>query len=265
MMREMFGSHPYHRDPLGSLDSVAALSRSSVTKQYEKILKLENLVFSLVGDVDTDEWLEKLQGLTKKLQWKETEWPPVEKTKLSDSRECFSELDREQTHIVLAFPGLTLTDPRRRTLDVLQSILAGQGGRLFLELRDKNSLAYTVSPMRLEGVDMGYIGTYIGCSPEKKDKAIQMMREELDQLAQKRVPDEELLRSQRYILGKHDISLQKGSSIASDMLLNEVYGLPFDEYKSYGDQVMNIKAEDVRKLATELFSQPHVLSVVGKK
>jgi zinc protease len=73
--------------------------------------------------------------------------------------------------------GISLTDERRFALDIIQAILAGQGGRLFLELRDKASLAYTVSPIHMNGVEGGYFGAYIGCSPEKGAKAVQMLKD----------------------------------------------------------------------------------------
>ena len=43
---------------------------------------------------------------------------------------------------------LDLKDEDRYALNIIQAVLAGQGGRLFVELRDKASLAYPVSPLK---------------------------------------------------------------------------------------------------------------------
>ena len=59
--------------------------------------------------------------------------------------------DKKQVHIVVGFLGLTLGDPDLPALDVLTQILSGQGGRLFMELRDKRSLAYSVTAFAMEG------------------------------------------------------------------------------------------------------------------
>ena len=134
-------------------------------------------------------------------------------------------LEREQSHVIVGYKGITLDDPRRYTLQVMQSILAGQGGRLFLELRDKASLAYSVSPMRMEGIDSGYFGAYIGCSPEKGAKAIEMMDIEFRKLVERLVGSAELDRAKRYLIGRHDIDLQRNSSICSSILFNEIYGI----------------------------------------
>src|SRR5205085_7673780 len=71
-------------------------------------------------------------------------------------------LDKAQAHLVLGFPGVRLADELRWPLEVLSAVLSGQGGRLFVELRDKKSLAYSVTSFSMEGIDPGYFAVYIG-------------------------------------------------------------------------------------------------------
>lgn len=264
MMEELFGRHPYHRDPLGTQESVSHLKRDAVIQQFHRLKNSENLVFSLVGNVDVDEWREKLSELIQATKFEKAEWPKIESWKLEENRHVYIQQNKEQSHICLAFPGLNLFSKDRLALDVMQSVLAGQGGRLFLELRDKASLAYTVSPMRMDGVDGGYFGTYIGCSPEKGQKAVAMMWEELNKLQDIKISDQELNRAKSYVIGRHDIGLQKNSSIANEMLLNELYKIPYDEYLTYSKDIMSVTAEDIQVLAKKLFTQNYILSVVGK-
>src|SRR5204863_420562 len=58
-------------------------------------------------------------------------------------------LNKQQAHLVVGFPGTTIGDPDRFTLEVLSTILSGQGGRLFVELRERRGLAYRVSAFTL--------------------------------------------------------------------------------------------------------------------
>ncbi|NJL25923.1 MAG: insulinase family protein, partial [Calothrix sp. SM1_5_4] len=152
--------------------------------------------------------------------------------------------------------GLELNDPERYTLQVIQAILAGQGGRLFVELRDKASLAYSVSPMRMEGLEGGYFGAYIGCSPEKAGKALAMMKEEFRKLCESGVGEAELARAQRYLIGKHDIELQKNSNITSAILFDEIYGIDYMETYRFSERIRAVNAGSIRKLATRLFARP---------
>ena len=86
---------------------------------------------------------------------------------------------------------MNLTDPDRYVLQVIQAVMAGQGGRLFMELRDKNSLAYSVSPIKMESLETGYFGGYIACSPEKVEKSIELFDLEFKKICNTKIPQSE--------------------------------------------------------------------------
>lgn len=77
------------------------------------------------------------------------------------------------------------------------------------------------------------------------------------------ISEDELSRAQNYLMGGHDIGLQKNSSVSSSIAFNEIYGLSYDEIYTYESKVRAVQRDDVRKLAKKLFSQPFALSVVG--
>jgi zinc protease len=247
----------------GTAESVKSLSRGDVEKHLGKQALSSNLMIAVAGQVDPEAWVERLTAATAKLPKGKAFNASFKHAGPTKDERGFRELKREQSHIIIGYKGLTLDDPRRYTLQVIQSILAGQGGRLFLELRDKASLAYTVSPMRMEGLDTGYFGAYIGCSPEKGAKAIEMLHAEFSKLVDKDVPAVELERAKRYLIGRHDIDLQRNSSISSSMLFNEIYGIPAEEMFKYSEHLHDITAADIRKLAADIFAQPSVTCVVG--
>lgn len=259
----MFKGHPYERDMYGAAYSVRALKKSDVEQLLRGQAMSRNMMIAVAGSVDPEAWMERLTKASAQLP----EGKPLKSVfkHAGPAKDDFGyrDLKREQSHIIIGYKGLTLDDPRRYTLQIIQSILAGQGGRLFLELRDKASLAYTVSPMRMEGIDTGYFGAYIGCSPEKGEKAIKMLHEEFEKLVSSDVPDTELERAKRYLIGRHDIDLQRNSSISSSMLFNEIYGIPAEEMFKYSEHLHDIRASDIRKLAAEIFAQACVTCCVG--
>lgn len=262
-LQTMFAGHPYERDLYGSADSVKGLSKGLIGSHLSKMAQAKNLLIVVSGGINQKKWLERLEEATshlptgKPLNSNFAHQGPKEDTR------TYKKLEREQTHIIIGYKGLTLNDPRRYTLQIIQSILAGQGGRLFIELRDKASLAYSVSPMRMEGIDTGYFGAYIGCSPNKGEKAIAMLREEFRKLMETPVGPAELDRAKRYLIGRHDIDLQRNSAISSSILFNELYDIQSEEVFRYAEYLKDISAEDVRKLANDIFNQKFVLTAVG--
>ena len=185
--------------------------------------------------------------------------------KITQSKHVFKELNKEQSHIIVGYQGLTLADQDRYALEIIQSILSGQGGRLFVELRDKNSLAYSVSPMHMEGIECGYVGGYIGCSPEKAEKAVHMLKVEFQKLIDTKVGEEELTRAQRYLIGRHDIELQRKSTICNAILFDDIYGLDYRESLDVADKYFMVTPDDVQRVAEKLFSQPSITSLVGPR
>lgn len=261
----LFKGHPYAKDPSGTEDSLPKLTIDDVKGLASKVRVRGNVGAVLVGKFDRDRWMERLQKLTEALpagnsQLKEVPHPgPSADIRLSQT------MQKEQTHLVIGMKGLSLTDPRRWTLQVMQAVLAGQGGRLFIELRDKKSLAYSVSPLRMEGVGTGSFGAYIGCSPEKAELAERMILEEFRKLAETPVGEEELRRARTYLSGRTVIELQRKSAIAGSILFDEIYGNPPEEGLHPERRYLEVTAGDVLALAQDLFSRPKVTVAVGPK
>ncbi len=264
-MQAIFKGHPYSRDMIGTEESVNAITSDELKKYYQKVAHAKNATFSVVGDVNIKKWVQFLEQVTGQMSVGskiENTFPIAD---LKEEKSLFHELKKEQSHIIVGYRGLTLKDSDRFALEVIQSILSGQGGRLFLELRDKKSLAYSVSPMHMEGLECGYFGGYIGCSPEKSQTAIEMLKAEFQKLIDQRVGEQELQRAQRYLIGRHDIELQRKSAISNAILFDEIYGLDYQESLDVAEKYFAVTADDIRRVAERIFAQPAIISQVGPK
>lgn len=260
----MFADHPYGFDSLNEGTSLDGISTKDIQDYLTKNLIAANTVSAICGDASEEIWLPLLDKTSKAFD-KEVQSVQFPIVPLGSNYWAYEKSQKEQTHVVYGFRGVTIASEERFTLQVIEAILAGQGGRLFLELRDKASLAYSVSPIKLEGMETGYFATYIGCSPEKTETALRMMREELMKLVEHAVSEIEIERAKNYLIGGHDIGLQKNSAIASAVAFNEIYGIPADEVFKYEQALVSITPKHVRDLSEKIFSQKHVISVVGSQ
>ena len=147
---------------------------------------------------------------------------------------------------------------------MLSQVLAGQSGRLFLELRDKRSLAYSVSATNLEGLAPGFFSVYIATAKEKLDEARQGILEELDRLLQDPPPEEELVRARRYLTGSFAIDGQRNSNHAAHIALDSLYGLGPTAHASYPEEVAAVTPADVHRVAQRILRlDAYTLAVVG--
>jgi len=161
-------------------------------------------------------------------------------------------LEKAQAHLIVGYLGLRLADLRRDTLEVLSAVLSGQGGRLFVGLRDQQSLAYSVSGNAVEGVDRGYFAVYLGTSPDKFDRALAAVRVELDRLRQEEITSAELSRAQNYLVGTRAIALQRRSAVAGVLALDELVGLGADFHRRYPERIAAVTAAQVQSIAQTL-------------
>ena len=255
--RRMFRRHPYRLPVGGTEASVSALTRRRVLDFYRRHYPIGAVTLTAVGDIDPDRLLsraaERLGGTPARGAGGRD--IPCERWggRSEPSRRVLVRMDREQAHMVVGFPGLTIRDPDRAALEVLMTVLGGQGGRLFAELRDKRALAYRVSAFSVEGIDPGYLAAYIACAPEKLDDARTGIRRELDRVASAGVDDGEIDRAVRYLVGAHEIALQRRASLSAAICLNEAYGIGHDYHLRYGEEIEGVTAADVKRVAQQQF------------
>ena len=166
--------------------------------------------------------------------------------------------------VTARIPGATIRSEDRFALEVLATILSGQGGRLFVELRDKKGLAYRVSAFSLEGVDPGYFAVYIATSPQNLDVAMAGIKDELAKIIAVPVEPAELERAQRYLVGAHEISLQRRAALASTLAFHEAYGLGWDEYRHYAPAILAVTAADVQRVAKKVLDPERAITAVVK-
>lgn len=263
----LYKRHPYRMSTAGTETSVKALTPDMLRKTWEQYARTGNMVLSVVGDVDVADmealalrYLGDFRSGTPKFPTVPVE-PPLLRT-----RTIHTDSDKQQLHMVIGWRAVAMDHPDRYPLQVLSSIMSGQGGRLFIELRDKKGLAYSVSTTSLEGLGEGWFGAYIGCDASKYERARAGILFELDQVAQHGVTEDEVKRAQRYLVGSYEIELQRAASLCANLALNELYGLGYDDYKLYPERIAAVTPAKVLDVARRyLKSDCFVLATVGPK
>lgn len=263
----LFGEHPYGWTQLGTEASLRSLTREDVFAAYRSQLAPERLSIAVVGDVDPVETVRRLElAIGRAHAHPEARpWsPPAPPQPLEQPSTRELRRDKAQVQLLMGYLGVDLRDERRFALEVLSQVLGGQAGRLFLELRDRQSLAYAVGAFNLEGLAPGYFAVHIGTHPDKLEVAERGMQAELDRVCAERIPEDELARAKRHLIGSFEIGLQRTSSRASSMALNRCYGLGYDAHVRHAAELEAVTAEQVRAVARDLIRpERRAKAVVG--
>ncbi len=261
--KTLYQRHPYRLSTLGEQTTVAALTVEALKAHHARFMRAEQLTLVVVGDVDTDEVLAFAERRFGRKEAPGLAWPEVpQEGPWSGPRTARVTLKKAQSHLVVGYLGARVTDDWRRPLEVLQTVLSGQSGRLFLELRDRRSMAYSVAAMLREGVDPGSFAVYMGTSPEKVDAALEGVRRELARVRDERVSAVELDRAKEHLIGTHAIGLQRNGARAGVMALDTCYGLGPEASSHYEAQVASVTADEVREVARRVIDFEREASVV---
>jgi len=250
----LYRTHPYRFDSLGTESSVGRLEPGLLAQYRSNHYPAGAVTLSVVGDVDPDQVRELVRRkLNGSVAPRKVLAPPQEEPLLAP-RFAVKRLDKAQAHLVVGFPGTRLSDEARWPLEVLSAVLSGQGGRLFVELRDKRSLAYSVTSFSMEGLDPGFFAVYIGCGPGKVQEALDGIRDELRRVRESPIPAQELQRARTHLIGTHAISLQRNSARAAVYAFDECYGLGADASARYAERIAAVTAEEVLAAAQRVLT-----------
>jgi zinc protease len=250
--KTLFEKHPYRMDTLGTIDSIQRLTQKDLKEYYGRIVVPENMVLTVVGDVETKQVISSAKKGFGDLKRGSFSPPTVQQEGLPQQiRRSEIYQRKEQAHFVLGFLGTTLQSQDRYTLEVLDAALSGMGGRLFYTLRDQESLAYALSFMASPNLDPGFIGVYMATHPDKFETATQGVLRELKKVRKEGLTEEEVERAKRYLVGNFEIGFQTNGAQANQMSLDELYGLGHNHYQKYPQEILKVTREDVHRVAKQ--------------
>ena len=135
---------------------------------------------------------------------------------------------------------------------MIAGVASGLGGRFFDELRDKQSLGYTVHAFATERALAGSFVSYIATSPEKEDVARRGLLDEFAKLREQPVTAKELEQAKSYALGVHAIRQQSGGAVLGEMVDAFLFGR-LAELEEFDARVRAVSAEQMRAIARAYF------------
>jgi len=264
-LQTFYGAHPYNHLALGLRDSLASVTRADLLAFHNMLLRPDRTVYVVVGDIAVDEVLTLFQRTAPSALFA-AEPLPLGTTSAMPMRSDISTqvltTEGKQTHILWGFPTVTMYDHDRYALRLLDTILGGMGGRLFTELRDQKSLAYTVTSFDVYPVDPGFFALYIGCSPDKEAEALSEFERVVREVQAAGVTPEELERAKTYLEGALDIGMQGTSQRTAVYGLGQLHHRKWNAFQSYIESMRQVSGADVQRVAQTYLTPAQSVRVI---
>ena len=258
----MLPSHPYRFSPLGTKESVSAITREMVTEFHQKLLAKNRLVVSVFGDIAPEQaeaWIESaLKPIPRVTDGLTAATPPQFSL---PAREVVP-APREQTIVLIGYPGLQINDPRNDALILLDTAMSGLSSEIAMKVREERGLAYFVGSYNQVALQGGSFVMYAGTREDARDEVERLMHEEAERVTGKGLSKEELQRAKTQVIAHADMELQNSYDMAMRCALDELLGLGFDHSFKAHERFSNLTIEAVRDAAADLLKPERMATAI---
>ncbi|MBI3591003.1 MAG: insulinase family protein [Candidatus Melainabacteria bacterium] len=189
-----WAGHPMGRPILGTNKTVSEMDKDMLKDFLAKHYIPSNMIVSVAGDFDLDAVIKKIEEFRPKtnLEKQKTEISPP----TINPAIFVQNKNTEQAHFCFNTKGYTLHDEDRHILAVLKTALGGtSSSRLYLEIREKRGLVYTIHSYMPNYNTCGALTIYGGTNPKNFSKAMSLILSEIKKLKKTGFTDGELNRA----------------------------------------------------------------------
>ncbi|WIG58676.1 MAG: M16 family peptidase [Ktedonobacterales bacterium] len=256
---------PLGREVAGTRETVEGIARETVAGYWRGHYVPGNLVVSIAGDVEHERVVACVAELLGDWEARDVpRWepcpPPVDAPRVR-----LEQRKTEQTNLALYTLGIPHRDRDEYTMPLLNAVLGdGMSSRLFLEVRERQGLAYDVGSSPVSYHDTGVMVVSAGVEPRRARAALKAILAQLRRVRDEAVGEEELRRAKEYTKGRMALRLEDTGSVAhwlggQEALLGDVREL--DETLERIDEVTS---DDIQRLARTIFRDEWLrLALIG--
>ncbi|MDZ7344880.1 MAG: insulinase family protein [candidate division KSB1 bacterium] len=259
--RDLFPGHALGFSTLGTREAISAVTPDRLFAYVTRHYTQNRLLIAAAGNVDHEQ-LVYLVG-EHFARWPSNGLRPLAPPSTQPLSESVTEDQCSQTHICLGARALPFQDPRKFALLVLSTLLGGgMSSRLFQNIREQHGLAYSIFSFHDFMLDTGLFGIYMGTDPERADKALTLLREELQRLREQPVSAAELERTINQLKGNLMLGLESTGSRMSRLAKMELYLGEFVTLDEVCEHIQSVTAEQILQLAQEMFAEEQLTTTI---
>jgi len=244
---------PLSRDTIGTKRVINSISTKTIVDYKNYYYSPANLVVSVAGNITHREVVKNIKKLMGDIPKSHSiDFEPVHKEDQAKITKAFKK-DTNQAHFIIASEAYRYDHADAPATKVMTAILgAGMSSRLFINVRERLGLAYTVYSNYHQFVDTGLFSVYAGVNLDKIDQALVAVLKELKKIQNISVGETELQKGKRKLKGALQMALESNDYIADNIgtqltLTNKIRGI-----REVLSKIDAVTANDVQRVAAKL-------------
>lgn len=204
---------PFDRSPQGTEQGLIASTAEDLVRLHKERFKPTGSVLSFAGRISSEKAIKLAERYFGDWSGVALERPRFDRVHADGKKHV--QFESAQLQVAVAFASAPFNSEHFYTAKVAAQILSGgMFGRLFIEVREKRGLCYSVYARHSSDRDHGVIIGYAGTTPERAHETLEVMMSEFERLPGSVTPDE-LKRAKANLRSSMVISEESSSSRAS--------------------------------------------------
>lgn len=261
----LLGDQPLGWDIGGEEKITNNFKRDDFLKYVESLYAPENMALVFAGKIpkNSNEIAEKyFADLPKYKQFDPKPFKPEAQTA---PKVAIHYKKTDQANIALGTLGFDRHDQKRFAARVLAVILGeGMSSRLFMQVRERRGLAYSVMADHDSYMDTGIFVAYAGLKLEKVMEGLEVIKNELEKTTTEKVSVEELKKAKEIIRGKLAIRSESTNFLAEHFGTEFVLDRELETFEDFMREIDAVTLDDVQTVAKELFKkEKYNLQIIG--
>ena len=261
----LYKRSPLGRDTIGYKKTIKAFKRKDFINYRKRFYAVNNSIVCVAGKINEKEIINKAKEYFADKKEKKVALPKkiIEKQTKPEVKIKYKKTD--QTHLILGVRAYDYNHKDRFALAVLAVILGGNmSSRLFIKVRERRGLAYSVKTSVEAFSDGGYLATQAGVEHKNLEKTLEIILKEYKRISVEKVSEKELQKAKDYIKGKSIMGFESSSEVALFFIeqgakKNQI--LTLEEELAFIDKV---SVNDVLRVAKDIFCESKLnLVIVG--
>ncbi|MFC1496471.1 M16 family metallopeptidase [Candidatus Margulisiibacteriota bacterium] len=251
----LYRNHPYGFSSKKIIRTLQNCTRADLLDFYHNYYTPDNIVVSIAGDIskyDAYQLCKKNLKFNRKSVKRIISKMPLN---LPGSREkTIKKSDLKANWIEIGYLAPKIDDPDYAAMKVLSSILgAGMSSRLFVEIREKNSLVYSIHSYFPSRLQKSHFIIHAVTGPDNLKKVKTRVFEEINKLKKITITEAELNHHKSALKGKLLISRQNINQKAWQSGWFCLMGLGFDMQQHFNSMIDSVTANDIKSVANRYF------------
>ena len=256
LVKMLYSKHPYKRKVIGEREIIENISRDEIMNYYNEFYSPANMVTIVVGDVNTQEALNKIKTA---FSGKNTPAPSYKYPKDGALKEQAKKLkfeDVQSGYLLIGYRGTPINAKDSYALDVLATILGdGRSSVFYRKIKDEKQLAFSISAFNSGYKDDGIFYISADFIPEKYQALENEIFKVVKEIQRNGVTEEQLQLAKNIIERDTYYSRESVSNIANQIGYTFVTSGDTAYYDNYLKNIEKVTAQEVKDAANKYLQE----------